>query len=273
MRWSYQKQKNFFDYQDKFRILLRENPILLFLDFDGTLAAVVDHYKKATILKESEMILKKIIQDPECLVSIVSGRALADVKKRVGLKNIVYSGNHGLEVQGPGIKYTLFTKVGIKELIRNIKSHLIKNVGKISGVLIEDKKLTLSVHYRKVKQADLAVLEKLFWGSVDGYLKNRDIRVNVGKKVFEINPNVKWDKGKVILWLIDDFQRKNSGQKMFSVFIGDDETDETAFKALKRRGLCIRVGESKMSAAPYFLKDIKQVTRFLKTVVDVKADR
>lgn len=266
------RQTNFFKVKEPFKALFRQSHIMLFLDFDGTLAAIVDHYQSATILQESKMLLSKIAKDPSCSVFIVSGRALSDVKKRVGLKRVTYAGNHGLEIEGPKIKYTFFVKMSDRIRFKLIKHDLMTHVGHIKGVLIEDKGLSLTVHYRLIELKNLALFKKKFLECLGPYLRKKEVSLREGKKVFEIIPKVKWDKGKAVLWLIDHFQRKTLKKKIFSVFIGDDVTDETAFIALKKKGLCIRVGASKISAAPYYLKDIKDVPRFLETVLDSKGE-
>ena len=265
--------KNFFDQRENFRKDLKDKKLLLFLDFDGTLAAIVDHYKSATILQESKALLKQIAKDPGCCVAIVSGRALPDLKKRVGLKNIIYAGNHGLEIEGPGIAYTSFVKADVKSSFRKIKSDLLRRIRKIKGVLIEDKGLTLSVHYRRVDRKDLLLFRQIFLESAWPYLKSRRIGMSQGKKVFDIKPAVKWNKGRAALWLINYLGRRGHGRKTFPIFIGDDVTDETAFIALKKKGLCIRVGCGRPSAAQYCLRDINQVARFLRTVLDLKNGR
>ncbi|MFA5059684.1 MAG: trehalose-phosphatase [Candidatus Omnitrophota bacterium] len=241
---------------------------MLFLDFDGTLAAIVGHYKNARILQKSKMLLEQIAKSSQCYVAIVSGRALLDVKKRVGLKNVIYAGNHGLEVAGPGLKRTLFVKTDVKKVLRKIKTDLTKSIGRTKGILIEDKTLTLSVHYRRVSREDLTLFKQIFWKNVRPYLKSRAIEVHEGKKVLEIKPMAKWNKGSIVLWLIGRLQKNIRRRKFFPIFIGDDATDETAFAALRDKGLCIRVGRSKASAAQYRLNSIDHVAQFLKIILD-----
>lgn len=259
--------------QEDIKRILKGRRLLLFLDYDGTLAAIVDHYKSATILQESKMLLRQLAKNSQCRVAIVSGRALSDVKKRVGLKNIIYVGNHGLEAVGPGIKYTSFVQAHIRKLFRKIRSDLTKRFEKIKGILIEDKNLTLSVHYRQVNHKDLALFKRTFFKSVQPYLENREIDISQGKKVFEIKPAVEWNKGSAVLWLMKRLGKNGYRKKIFPIFIGDDVTDETAFIALENKGLCIRVGCGKTSAAPYCLKNINQVAQFLKTILDLKSGR
>ena len=268
---SHRKQKNFFEGRNGFENLFKKRNIMLFLDFDGTLAVIVDHYKSAMILQESKVLLKQIVKNPKCLVAIVSGRALSDVKKRVGLKNIFYAGNHGLEVAGPGINYTSFVEADVKRRFRKMHADLVRSVGRIKGVLIENKGLTLSVHYRRVTDKDFITFEQVFLECVWPYIKDRRIDISEGKKVFEIRPDVEWNKGRAVLWFMKHLRKNNRRQKFLPMFFGDDVTDETAFVALKDKGLCIRVGCGKTSSAQYCFENINQVTRFLKIILDSKS--
>lgn len=264
--------KHLFSTRDRIAREIKYHQILLFLDYDGTLAAIVDHYKSAKILQESKMLLRQIARNPQCRVAIVSGRSLSDVKKRVGLKNIIYVGNHGLEAVGPGIQYTSFVKIGVKSLFRKIKYDLKKHVGKIDGISIEDKNLTLSIHYRRIDRKDLVLFKKIFLKSVQPYLENQEIVINTGKKVFEIKPAVEWNKGSAVLWLMKRLKKNGTQKKVLPIFIGDDLTDEKAFLVLRNKGLCVRVGCRKSSVAQYCLRDVKQVARFLRMILECKSN-
>src|SRR3989338_7452407 len=94
-----------FNVMPKLRERLRGKFILLFLDFDGTLSPIEDTPAKATIPKETIKLLKGLSRQPQFKLVIISGRALKDLKKRIALDNIIYVGNHGLELEGPKLKF------------------------------------------------------------------------------------------------------------------------------------------------------------------------
>jgi len=232
----------------------------LFLDYDGTLTPIVKKPGLAVLSKTRRSLLKKIAGAPHFLVAIVSGRMLSDLKKRVSIKGIYYAGNHGFEIAGPKIKITHPKALQAKPILRRIKSKLREKLGDIKGIIIEDKILTLSLHYRLVSARDFKKIKKLFPGIVKPYLKTKKIRLTYGKKVFEIRPNIKWDKGRAVLWFM---KKVGKGKKFTPLYIGDDTTDEDAFRVLKKRGVTFRVGRTKKTHARYRLKDVKQVYKFL----------
>ena len=93
--------------------------------------------------------------------------------------------------------------------------------------------------------------------------RHRELRRIDGKKVYELLPDIEWDKGKAVLWLLEalGLDRENSR----SIYIGDDVTDEDAFRALERRGIGILVcEESQPTAARYSLGEPAEVERFLR---------
>ncbi|MDD5108209.1 MAG: trehalose-phosphatase [Candidatus Omnitrophica bacterium] len=249
---------------------LSDNYILLFLDYDGTLAPIVSTPEEASISPEVKDLLSELSKNLNCKLAIISGRSLKDIKNIIGLKEVIYSGNHGLEIEGPKIKFEAQVLPRLKLVIRAIAADMKKRFLGIKGVLIEDKGLTLSIHYRKVSKKDMPVFEKIIFEVTNPYVAGDNIKVNSGKKVYEIKPPIKWDKGKVVLWLLARRQFISGEKNVLPVYIGDDVTDEDVFKALKRKGLTVFVGESGDSNADYYLKNTEEVTKFLRLISDLK---
>jgi trehalose-phosphatase len=261
-----------FDRWDKLNKGIREKLVVVFLDYDGTLTPIADTPAKAILAQEIKELLRAISKTAGCKLAIISGRALSDIKNIVGLKEIIYAGNHGLEIEGPKIKFESQISPRLKTVIRNIYEEAINKLQKIKGVLIEDKGLTISIHYRLVDKRDMELFKKIFSEITDPFVVRSKIKVNSGKKVYEIRPPVEWNKGKVVLWLLARQQFMAGEQTVFAVYIGDDVTDEDAFKALKNKGLTIFVGEPKISMADYYLRDTEEVKVFLHSLLAVKKE-
>jgi len=246
--------------------------ILLLLDYDGTLTPIVGTPGEATISKRTRALLEKLSSSPDCKIGVISGRKLEDLKKIIGLEDIIYAGNHGLEIEGPKIKFESQIPPQLKLIIRNIAADIQKRLADIKGVLIEDKGLTLSIHYRLVSKKDMPALKKVVTEVTSSYLASDKIKVNSGKKVYEIKPPIKWDKGKVALWLLARQQFFSGAKDVLPVYLGDDLTDEDAFAALKKRGLTVFVGRPGNSQADYYLKNTEEVTKFLHLILDLQPD-
>jgi len=249
--------------------LLCDKFVLLLLDYDGTLTPIAETPQKAIIPPEAKELLEKLSESSCCKVAIISGRSLEDIKKAVAIQDIIYAGNHGLEIEGPNIKFENQVSPRLKGVIRHITEDLVKRLSVINGAIIEDKGLTVSVHYRLVAEKDIQDFLSIFNEIINPYISRNEINVDAGKKVYEVKPPVQWDKGKVALWLMAREQFAMGGKEVFPVYIGDDVTDEDAFKALKRKGLTIFVGESRSSSADYYLKNIKEVTKFLHLISEI----
>jgi trehalose-phosphatase len=255
---------------NKIEELLRNKFILLLLDYDGTLTPIAETPEKAVISKEAKELLQKLSGSSYCALGIISGRPVEDVKNIVGIRDIIYAGNHGLEIEGPKIKFESQVPPRLKSVIRNIAEEMPKRLSVINGVLIEDKGLTLSIHYRLVDRKDMPAFEQIFSEVTGPYIICGKIKISSGKEVYEIKPPVKWDKGKVVLWLMARQQFASAEKMVFPVYIGDDITDEDAFKVLKEKGLTVFVGEPGSSIADYYLKNTEEVTRFLRLISDLK---
>jgi trehalose-phosphatase len=259
-----------FSHLEKLKNRLGDKFILLFLDYDGTLTPIVETPDKAVISQNTKDLLDELSTSLRCRVAIISGRSLSDIKGLVGLKDIIYAGNHGLEIEGPKIKFESQLSPRLKSIIRHIYEDAVSKLSKIKGVLIEDKGLTIGVHYRLVDKKDIQEFLSIFAEITDSYIVRGKIKINSGKKVYEIRPPVMWDKGKVALWLLARQQFLLERNEILPVYIGDDVTDEDAFKVLKKKGLTVFVGEQASSEAQYYLKTTEGVTEFLKLIRDLK---
>lgn len=260
---------------NKIKNNLKDKYIFLFLDYDGTLTSISETPEKATIPVKAKMLLERLSKNPKFKIAIISGRVLRDVKNKVGLKNIIYAGNHGLELEGPKIRFKAPIPEGYKSILNQIKNRLKKKLSQVKGAFVEDKCFSLSLHYRLVDKKDIPKVKIIFHEIVILFKIQNKIRTKSGKMVFEIRPPINWDKGKAVLWLLarQCFSLRNKKQKIFPIYIGDDVTDEDAFKVLRNKGLTIFVGRPKTSYAEYFLKDTKEVIRFLKNLNSLNQKR
>lgn len=244
------------------RGLKRKNPLFL-LDYDGTLTPIVGDPQKALLSDDMRGVLKRILKSRK--IGIISGRALDDVKNLVRVDDIYYSGNHGFEISGPGLEIINPAAEKTKPIILEICAKMQKKLDHVNGALIENKGLTASLHYRMVANEDFPELKEGFEGIVKPYVDEGKVRVTRGRKVFEIRPNIDWDKGKAVLYITDTLHEED----IVPVYIGDDRTDEDAFTALKDKGITILVSpEPKKSNAKYFLRSSDEVKLFLVNILE-----
>lgn len=238
---------------------------LLFLDFDGTLAPIVDDYTKAVINPEIRDLLEEMIPH-FMLISIVSGRDLEDVRDRVGIDHLYYLGSHGFEMAGPGeFREQQPDAVNLLPHLKDAEEKARDQLNDLDGVHVERKRFAIAVHYRQAgAEAEETVRE-----TVRG-ITQRDSRLkrSSGKKVVEIRPNIDWDKGEAISWLMNQAKIKSSD--FTPLYIGDDITDEDAYREIRDSGIGIQVGEhGERTAARFFLEDITEVRDFLKWMLEM----
>lgn len=263
--------KYLFSGWERIRETLRDKFIYLFLDYDGTLAPIAQRPDTAAMPKRAKDILRQLSKMPNREIAIISGRALKDISKRVGLKNIVYAGNHGFEIKGPKVNFKNPLPLRYRMTLEEIKDKLEKNLSSIKGIFIEDKGFSLSVHYRLADEESIPAIEAGFYDAILLHEFRNNIRVKPGKKVLEVRPPISWDKGKVVSWLLRSrlFVMRNKRMKILPIYIGDDTTDEDAFESLKGRGITIFVGKPKKTKAGFYLKDTEEVRRFLEAVLKI----
>jgi len=237
--------------------------LLLFLDYDGTLTPIVKNPDKAILSPKTRNLLKSLTKKKSITVSIVSGRGLKKIKSLVGIKGLQYAGCHGLEISSKVNGYAFSHIKKYLPLIKDIKKGLAKQLRKVDGAQIEDKGIVLALHYRRVPKATIAQVKQIFDKVTKPYIESKRIRIGKGKKVLEVRPSVDWNKGKYCLYLLNNLKKRY--KNLLPVYIGDDETDEAAFRALKQKGITIFVkGEKKTSSAKYYLSSTEEVVDFLK---------
>ncbi len=252
---------------------LKGGNVFVFLDYDGTLSPIVQTPGEARLPGKTRKLLADLSGTRGCRVAVVSGRALDDLKKKVGLvEGIIYVGNHGLELEGPKIKFREFLSKQYKQVLREIRGALERGLSAFKGVFIEDKGLSLSVHYRRSDKDLIPRVKTVFHETVISYLIADKIRIKQGKMVLEVRPPVEWDKGKAVLWLLARQQFTSGDTRVYPLYVGDDVTDEDAFNALKNRGLTVFVGRRFSSEARYYLRDTKEVSELLKRIINLRRE-
>jgi len=232
--------------------------IVLFLDYDGTLVPIRKDPAACFLSDEMRHKLLTLAECEKAHIAVLSGRTLDDIRRRVGVKGIFYGGNHGLDISGPGVRFIHDAAKKTMPLIARAKKMIERVVPAFEGAWIEDKKYTLSLHFRRMKSEDAAMVKRIFSRSLDEFKGNDLLHIMRGKKVLELSPNASWNKGKAALMILGLF-----GTNCLPLMVGDDVTDETVFQALKERGITIRVGRSGKTAAQYYLKNQGEVQKVI----------
>lgn len=229
----------------------------VFLDYDGTLSPIVARPELATLSAETREVVRRLAE--RYPVAILSGRGREDVASRVGLEHIAYAGSHGYDIAGPGFRYEVGE--GIPERIESAAEILRRELAGLEGVLVEPKRFAISIHFRLAREEDLPRIEQV----VDRVeAAHPGLRKGHGKKLFELRPDLDWDKGKALLWLLDAMGLDR--EQTVPLYAGDDITDEDAFRVLQDGvgGVGILVAEEpRPTAASYRLRDPDEVRRFL----------
>ncbi|XP_075652828.1 putative trehalose-phosphate phosphatase J [Castanea sativa] len=263
---------------DKFEQIIEASmgkKIVMFLDYDGTLSPIVDDPDQAFMPEDMRKTVKKLAK---CFpTAIVTGRCRDKVYDFVRLAELYYAGSHGMDITGPakGSKHKKGSSVLFQPaseylpMIDEVFKQLVEKTKSTSGAQVENNKFCVSVHFRRVDEKKWCELAEQVKSVLKEYPK---LRLTQGRKVLEIRPTIKWDKGKALEFLLESLGFANSTD-VFPVYIGDDRTDEDAFKVLRDRGQGFGILVSKFpkeTSASYSLQDPREVMDFLQRLVQWK---
>ncbi len=230
----------------------------VFLDYDGTLTPIVARPDLAVLDEAMRDRVRRLAA--RCPVAVISGRSLTDIRASVGLDALHYAGSHGFEIGGSGGWTKSYGPAAdVPATVDAASKELRRRLHGIEGVIVEPKTFAVAVHYRLAAPEDVPRVEAIIDAELSGHPK---LKKGYGKKVFELRPAFDWDKGRAVNWLIEVMGLADA--VLLPIYIGDDVTDEDAFRALKGRGLGIVVMEEpRPTAADYALRDVAEAGRLL----------
>jgi len=247
--------------------MLKSRRFTVFLDFDGTLTPVHSRPELAELSEVMRGKLARLVS--RVRVVIVSGRDRNDVAELVGLEDLIYAGCHGFDIEAPGLPpIPTFEGAATSAEISELGSVIKSAVDSVVGVIVKVKQWAVAVHYRSVADGESEELENKVMSLVGGFPK---FRARSGRKVIEIIPNVDWHKGMAVLWLSKIFDELDGGSSI-PIYVGDDITDEDAFRSLAGRGITVFVNSNRdLTAADYCVDDSDEVGRLLDKLFHIAA--
>lgn len=234
----------------------RLSGLTIFLDFDGTLTPIAGHPADASLSKSMCETLSSLAALHR--VVIITGRGLSDIMKLVPIHGVSFVGNHGMEMSSGDFSFIYDIGQIETRAISELAGLINRFVASYDGAVLEEKTLTLSVHHRFVSKRRLPEFLRRLGTIIGPFNDKRLIKITYGKGLVEIRPTADWDKGSAVGWLMDRREFKGT----IPLCIGDDETDEDAFRVVKGVGLSIFVGRRK-SVADLFLPTQSEVEPML----------
>ena len=239
--------------------------LALFLDYDGTLAPIRKSPERARLPRRTLRLLNVIAKRPDISLTIVTGRPMGEIRRFIRVKNVRFAANHGFHVRVNGSEWIHRGAISAQNRLARIREQLRSVADGFPGAFVEDKRFTLSLHYRNVSRGKAPALLAAARGAIR--LRNRRLRTTYGKKVLEVRPSVDWGKGRAVKKIL----RGIRSPSVLPVYIGDDETDEDAFRILRPGGITVRVGTGGPTAARYCVRNTAEVVRFLREIVSGKS--
>jgi trehalose-phosphatase len=235
---------------------------LLCVSYDGTLTQFAATPQGASLSPQMDRVLLSLASHADLTLAIFSGRDRADLQSRVNIPGLVYVGNHGLEISGPGMLFVEESAAARADALQHLADSMRKQLEPIEGADVEFKGLTVSIHYRHLPPDRWDDVRRIVHAALAG--ASYPFVLTTGEKVFEVRPRVDWNKGSAVHWVLD-YLRKRAKADVLAIYVGDDPTDEDAFAALTR-GITVKARGGGETSARYTLEGPAEVRKFLEWV-------
>ena len=207
-------------------------------DYDGTLTPIVARPELALLSGDTRRLLTLLSGMARFTVGVVSGRELADLESLVAIPGLVYAGNHGLEMSGAGMEYVHPGAPEFVDTLVEVGGLLEQKLADVPGILVDNKRLTLTVHFRNTPDSYRAQVEHTVVAVTKPNVDSGQLKITRGKGLLEVRPNIDWGKGNAIERI-----HQNCGDSPLPVFFGDDETDEEGFAVVQHvGGIAVYIG-------------------------------
>jgi trehalose 6-phosphate phosphatase len=229
--------------------------LLLALGFDGILSPTVSRPSEATVPEDTRMLLTRLAASPRITLAFLSGRSLHDIQTRVAMPDAFYAGNHGMEVRGPGLASSDGLAVSCRSDLVDALASLTRCTKHLRGVFIEDKGMTVTVHWRQADPAEGAALRQLLDVIVRSHPR---LKVFAGEACWELRARASWNKGDALRQILAHLHLTSAD----TIYIGDEFTDEDAFAQLPE-GLSFCVTSAAATPARYRLPKATDTAQFL----------
>jgi len=242
--------------------IMKSDRIFLFLDYDGTLVSFKQKPTDVTTPQHVKNIIRQLIKNQKVTVIIVTGRPLQEIRKLLHIRGLSFIALHGLSIKTPNeSEYSWDQATQARLLVKAIKNDMQEKLKDEKRAFLEDKELTLVLHYRLLPSNKARLLREAFKTTVRTLDKNRILEIMNGAKVIEARPKG-WNKGKAVELFLAGHDK---GKIILPIYIGDDYTDEDAFRVLKKRGITIHVVNTskRKTAARYWVNNPDEVFSFL----------
>jgi trehalose 6-phosphate phosphatase len=238
---------------------------LLCLSYDGTLTRFAASPEGAALSPQMDRVLQSLAGHEGVTLAIFSGRDRNDLQGRVNLSGVIYVGNHGLEISGPGQLFVEPDAAARTEALQALATRLTTQFEAIEGVGVDFKGLTISVHYRHLPPERWEAVRRIVHATLAG--ASYPFVLTTGEKVFEIRPRVDWNKGSAVTWILEQLSKQDKPDTL-PIYVGDDPTDEDAFAALPQ-GITVKARGAGETAAQYTLEGPAEVRKFLEWIEEM----
>jgi trehalose-phosphatase len=240
--------------------------LILILDFDGTLTPIVSRPDAARLDPTVRRTLRRLAANPRVGLAVLTGRSLRDIRQRIGIKNIVYGGCHGLEIEGPALRITDRKTGQVHPRLENAAKMIESSLARFPGACVERKRYSVALHYRHLARTRVGALSRV----VHRAARAHNLGIIPGKKVWEfVRPGFR-GKSEAVRAARFRLKKRREGRSGLVMYIGDDASDTRISRFLGEEGIAVQVG-GRRGSADFRLRGVPEVHALLRWIAEAAA--
>lgn len=228
---------------------------LLILDYEGTLAP-----SGGAMEREAREALEELASRSKwASAAVIDSRTVAQLKELVGVEGLTYAGLDGMVISGPQLSFVHEQARELREGVEGLRGELEEALRGLGGVEVRDAGLRIVVSYARAPRGAGRRVAR----AVASLLSRRGgFRMYRGRRSVEVVPEVDWDRGRAVELLL-----AGAGlEDCLPIYVGDDDSDEPAFRSLVARGLTVVVGRRPRSYAKFYVRGVGEVCELIRRV-------
>lgn len=203
-------------------------------------------------------IVRRLSEHPRCKICVVGNESVEEIRARTKLP-LIYCGNHGFEISGPGFEYRREVTPERREMLAALFRELKRRLALLTDIRCEFREISVGIYYDNILRGDFILLKRILFELIRPLCQSGHVMLRRGNRVMEIIPVTGWNRNNAMNYVMSREMRRYPAGVCLPVFVGDSNLAEESFRMINRSGISILVGKRRRTYARYYLRNNEEL--------------